>query len=629
MRTIRHWRSLTGEVLETRHLLAGDVDVAPELPAACIAPELTPAAAPTTLAATPVEPQYRVSYPPRVQLGNAPLPGTPAFDGKDQIEIIWQTVKAGEGVDDSFVVRIRSGSNEPWVTAETIEQIDTNFASRIMHSAMFRGLEWNRSYEYEVLHLRLGEIVDQYDARFNTRLAPGDPTAFTFAAYGDSAVPGADIVGFRAVQGQINESNAAFSVLLGDNIYDFGNHNDADARFDPVLNPEAARWTPSHIDYFAIGNHELFSGGKPSLDLFSMPQPVAGVNAFAEPPTGEPLEFYGSFDYGDVHFVTWNSNSAELLKDELLAQQMDFLTANLAASQATWKIVYMHHPFVGSMKLDLYSNTHYVEAIVPRLVEAGVDLVLVGDSHTYAWTYPITGLDDRDGNQKISKDEVVFKQGSPFEFTKGDGVVQLISGVGGRNLRNDPFGQPYMAQAHSAYATTLPVEFGFAEVRASPDALVVKYRSAATGQIVGDTNGNGRRDPDEVTFAEFRIQSPASPISPDVNRDGAVDSLDLDAICRLMVVERRYDAQYDLNLDQRVDLTDHELLRREYLDLKAGDANLDGRVNSADLVQVFQAGRFEASDELFTTWQEGDWNCDGKFGSSDLVRLFVSGYEEG
>ena len=56
-----------------------------------------------------------------------------------------------------------------------------------------------------------------------------------------------------------------------------------------------------------------------------------------------------------------------------------------------------------------------------------------------------------------------------------------------------------------------------------------------------------------------------------------------------------------------------------------GDANYDGVFDSADLVQVFQAGQYE---DMFTgnsSWETGDWNGDGEFDSSDLVVAFQSG----
>jgi hypothetical protein len=61
-----------------------------------------------------------------------------------------------------------------------------------------------------------------------------------------------------------------------------------------------------------------------------------------------------------------------------------------------------------------------------------------------------------------------------------------------------------------------------------------------------------------------------------------------------------------------------------------GDSNLDRLFNSSDLVQVFQAGRYETPTPDDATWAQGDWNGDRDFDSSDLVMAFQSGqYETG
>ena len=59
-----------------------------------------------------------------------------------------------------------------------------------------------------------------------------------------------------------------------------------------------------------------------------------------------------------------------------------------------------------------------------------------------------------------------------------------------------------------------------------------------------------------------------------------------------------------------------------------GDANLDGEFSSADLVTVFQNGKYET--ELAAGWGEGDWNADGRFSSSDFLTAFQDGgFEQG
>ena len=59
-----------------------------------------------------------------------------------------------------------------------------------------------------------------------------------------------------------------------------------------------------------------------------------------------------------------------------------------------------------------------------------------------------------------------------------------------------------------------------------------------------------------------------------------------------------------------------------------GDANQDGRFDSVDFVQVFQAGEYEDDIPGNSTWEEGDWNGDGDFDSSDFVLAFQTGLYE-
>ena len=90
------------EKLEERALLAGDVVIANLAEAAVI------------------EPEWIVNHPPRLQPGNAPLVGTPAYDGFDQIDIIWQTVSGGNGIDDEFRVEYRQSGQSDWQTNATM-----------------------------------------------------------------------------------------------------------------------------------------------------------------------------------------------------------------------------------------------------------------------------------------------------------------------------------------------------------------------------------------------------------------------------------------------------------------------------------------------------------------------------
>lgn len=206
-------------------------------------------------------PQYTVKHAPRLQPGNAPLAGYPGGD-LDRVDLLWQTVPAGGGTSDSFVVDWRPIGGGDWQAAALNTVIDTGVEGRLVHSATITGLAWNADHEYRVQHLRAADVVVTYQHSFRTRLAAGDDASFSFVAYGDSASGTA--AGFRAVQARINQVDPAFAVLLGDNVYSVGSHAESDARFDPLVNPEAAAWMAGHVDWLGLGNHDVATANGPS-----------------------------------------------------------------------------------------------------------------------------------------------------------------------------------------------------------------------------------------------------------------------------------------------------------------------------------------------------------------------------
>ena len=80
------------------------------------------------------------------------------------------------------------------------------------------------------------------------------------------------------------------------------------------------------------------------------------------------------------------------------------------------------------------------------------------------------------------------------------------------------------------------------------------------------------------------------------------------------------DGTFFISLSHGIDDSPYELL----LDVPIGDANLDGRFDSADLVAIFTANEFEDQVAGNSTWREGDWNGDGEFTTADLVLAFTS-----
>jgi sugar lactone lactonase YvrE len=117
-----------------------------------------------------------------------------------------------------------------------------------------------------------------------------------------------------------------------------------------------------------------------------------------------------------------------------------------------------------------------------------------------------------------------------------------------------------------------------------------------------------------------------TPLPGDFNSDGVLDAADLDEMAVGMVAG---DVRYDLNGDGSTQFDDRLIWVRDLKRTWMGDANLDGEFNSADLVAVFVAGKYETG--TLATWAEGDWNGDTRFDSSDFVSSLQwdAGYELG
>ena len=178
------------------------------------------------------------------------------------------------------------------------------------------------------------------------------------------------------------------------------------------------------------GNHEYKTGiATPYIEVYYLPE-----QAYRQ----TEHEYYYSFDYGDVHFVSLDSNDFRYVT--LFGQEpgsmTDWLRDDLANTDATWRVAFMHHPVYSS---GLHGGTPWLlDEIVPLLEEGEVDLVLVGHDHHYERT------------QEILANEVAA--GNPLA------VTYIVAGAGGAGLRDAPgdwFTDVVNDQAH----TFLHLEF--------------------------------------------------------------------------------------------------------------------------------------------------------------------------
>jgi acid phosphatase type 7 len=135
------------------------------------------------------------------------------------------------------------------------------------------------------------------------------------------------------------------------------------------------------------GNHETYISGN-----WDTMKPELWKAQFQLPQNG-PAELKGqvySYDYGPVHFVVLDSQEAEEspTSGDFLEAQKTWLAADLAASKATWKIVFFHKP---PYYLKAHRTNEAIKAaFCPIIDKYHVDLVFNGHDHAVARTYAIS-----------------------------------------------------------------------------------------------------------------------------------------------------------------------------------------------------------------------------------------------
>jgi 3',5'-cyclic AMP phosphodiesterase CpdA len=242
----------------------------------------------------------------------------------------------------------------------------------------------------------LGGEVELATGSFHTAAAPDQ--AFRFGVIGDSGIG-------STAQQQVADRLVALAPDLvlhtGDVIYPSGQVDGYDPFFFQIYQT-LLRHAPM---YLTLGNHDYgTASGQPYLDAFYLPH--------NNPANSEK---YYSFDWGNAHFTALDFN------DGPSQIQLDWLQADLAATDKPWKFVFYHQAIYSS---GPHGYDPYVigkrEILAPIFEANHVDIVLNGHDHDYERTQSING------------------------------VVYIVSGGGGASLYNvTP--QSFSAYAESTY----------------------------------------------------------------------------------------------------------------------------------------------------------------------------------
>jgi uncharacterized protein (TIGR03437 family) len=306
----------------------------------------------------------------------------------DAATVVWTTSEPGRGSVDYSADQSYAQTASAFV--RTIPATSSS-ATFYRYQAELTGLRPGRDYFYRV---RVdGEILKE-----GTRFRTAGPDPFTFLVFGDSGTGGQNQL--RLADLMTAGEDPALVLHTGDVSQYESTFAQLDSTFFGVYTAMLGR-----IPFYPTpGNHDYYTE-----------RAVPYLEAFSPPDSGTPARDAGryySFDWGNVHFVSLDSNL--LGTPDATARMLEWLDGDLGRQNRFWKIAYFHHP--------PYPASRHVNdplcglarlRFAPVLERYGVHLVLSGHEHTYQRSLPL-------------------RDGVPVE--PGSGTVYITTGGGGGDL---------------------------------------------------------------------------------------------------------------------------------------------------------------------------------------------------
>jgi hypothetical protein len=312
------------------------------------------------------------------------------------------------------------------------------------HRIRLTGLEPDSTVFYAVGTSTTMLAGDDAEHVFRTAPPPGSRRPIRFWVVGDAGSAG-------GIPGWVRASFESYDdvgrtdlwLTVGDNAYGGG----TDERYQFALFDTFARMLRRASVWSTPGNHE--DGAYPQAtyyDVFEFPTrgEAGGV------PSG--TESYYSFDFGNVHFVSLNSEDADLSR---AGPMVSWLRRDLKATEADWIVAFWHRaPYSGGLHdSDKDPRAREIRAnVLPVLDEYGANLVLAGHSHSCQRSFLLRGHYGESASLRPSMvaDGDLGRPGEegPYHTSVrrrgGDGIVYAIVGCSGEATDKD-FGHPVLA----------------------------------------------------------------------------------------------------------------------------------------------------------------------------------------
>jgi hypothetical protein len=202
---------------------------------------------------------------------------------------------------------------------------------------------------------------------------PRIPGSLRFAVMGDTGRGDARQYDTAAQMEKWRERfDFTFVLMLGDNNYGSGSHEDYVQRFERPYKPLFDAGVKFHA---VIGNHD------PPDQWHYAPFNMAGNRYY----TFE--KEYGLLKPLTSHLVRFFALDSVTMNREELA----WLEQNLSASSADWKIAFLHHPLYTSGRYS-GSAARLRARLEPIFVKGGLDVAFSGHEHFYERIVPKNGV---------------------------------------------------------------------------------------------------------------------------------------------------------------------------------------------------------------------------------------------
>jgi hypothetical protein len=338
--------------------------------------------------------------------------------------------------------------------------------------------------------------------------AQSAPDAVHFAIIGDYGTGGAPAA---AVADLVKSWNPDFVVTTGDNNYPDGAASTIDSHvgkyYHDFIYPYSGKYGPGadrNRFFPTLGNHDWHTPGvQPYLDYFTLPG----------------NERYYDVQWGPVQLFIVDSDPSE--PDGITADsvQANWLKAQLAASEAPWKLVFEHHPPFSS---GLHGSTPDLQW---PFQEWGATAVFSGHEHSYerliidGFPYFINGLGG--ASSYTFKDAL---PGSVVRYNAAPGAIRVDATA--ENLTIEFFSTADPTTPVDTYAidattgTSIDVTAPTSTPAAVTDRVVTTEADARVEAAKPDTNFgkhttlriDGGNDPDIESYLRFRVGSTTQPV---------------------------------------------------------------------------------------------------------------------